>query len=126
MLPTLDLLVIVGGLATMALVNWYFFVDERPAAVAATGDAGGQEITVVVDGGYAPGTIRVQAGRPVRLAFDRHDDGSCSEEVVFADFGIRRVLPAHQRTTVEFTPAAPGTYAFACGMGMLRGRIVAE
>ncbi len=126
MLPTLDLLAIAGGLAAMTLVNWYFFVDERPVAVAASSDAGGQDVTVVVDGGYAPGTIRVQAGRPVRLRFDRHDEGSCSEEVVLADFGIRRFLPAHQTTTVEFTPTAPGTYAFACGMGMLRGRIVAE
>ena len=35
-------------------------------------------------------------------------------------------LPAGERTAIELTPPAPGTYEFTCGMGMLRGRLVAE
>jgi len=126
----IDWLAIAGGTAAVAWVNWYFFAAERGSAVAAPAPADGgggvQEATVTVRGGYAPATVRARAGRPVRLTFDRQEDAGCSEEVVFADFGVRRYLPAHQRTVVEVTPPAPGTYEFTCGMGMLRGRLVAE
>jgi plastocyanin domain-containing protein len=70
--------------------------------------------------------VKVKAGRPVRLVFDRKDTGSCSEEVVFPDFGIRRFLPAGERTIVEVTPPAAGRYDFTCGMSMLLGALVAE
>jgi plastocyanin domain-containing protein len=70
--------------------------------------------------------VRVKAGRPVRLVFDRQETSSCSEEVVFADFGIRRYLPAHQQTAIDVMPTAPGTYEFTCGMGMLRGTLIAD
>ena len=123
----IDWLVILAGLAAITWVNWYFFVAGRsPVPVAAGAGDGPQELTITVDGGYSPAVARVKAGRPVRLVFDRRDEGSCSEEVVLPDFGVRRFLPAHQRTTVDVVPAAPGTYEFTCGMGMLRGRIVAE
>jgi len=118
-------MVIAAGLGAIAWVNWYFFSARRPAAVASVA-SGAQEVTVAVRGGYEPATIRVKAGAPVRLIFDRQETSGCSEEVVFADFGIRRFLPAHEKTTIELTPAKPGTYEFTCGMSMLRGRIVAE
>ena len=131
-MTAIDWLVIAGGATAVAWVNWYFFLAERAGAVAAVvpgatgGAAEAQEATVTVKGGYAPAVVRVKAGRPVRLVFDRQETSGCSEEVVFGDFGIRRFLPAHQRTVIELTPAAAGTYEFTCGMGMLRGRLVAE
>jgi plastocyanin domain-containing protein len=118
--------VLAGGLAAIGWVNWYFFLAERSTAVATAAGGGAQEVVIAVRGGYDPATVRVQAGRPVRLVFDRQETSSCSEEVVFPDFGLRRFLPAHQRTVVELTPAKPGTYEFTCGMSMLRGRVVAE
>jgi plastocyanin domain-containing protein len=121
-----DWAVLVGGLAAIGWVNWYFFFSERSTAVATATSGGAQEITIAVRGGYDPATVRVHAGRPVRLVFDRQETSSCSEEVVFPDFGLRRFLPAHERTVVELTPAKPGTYEFTCGMSMLRGRVVAE
>ena len=119
-------LVVLTGASLIIWVNWYFFLAERGAAVAAPAAGGVQEVTVAVRGGYEPATIRVKAGAPVRLVFDRQETSGCSEEDVFGDFGIRRFLPAHQRTTVELTPPAPGAYEFTCGMGMLRGKLVAE
>ncbi|MEP6688489.1 MAG: cupredoxin domain-containing protein [Gemmatimonadales bacterium] len=114
------------GLATIAWINWYFFVAGRPAAVAAVvGDGGIQRVRVEVEGGYAPAVIRVRAGSPVRLDFHRDETNPCTEEVVIPDFGIRTYLPAHRTTPVSFTPAA-GTYEFTCGMGMVRGTIIAE
>ena len=114
------------GLAAVLWVNWYFFVAGRGTAVAATAVAGGvQRIRVEVKGGYMPAVIRVRAGAPVRLDFHRDETNPCTEEVVIPDFGIRTFLPAHRTTPVSFTPAA-GTYEFTCGMGMVRGTIIAE
>ena len=124
--------VILGGLTLIAWVNWYFFVAGRRSAVAAIASGGTGEaaepaqVTITVDGAYDPSLVRVKAGAPVRLVFDRRDTASCSEEVVFPDFGIRKYLPTGQKTTIEVTPAAPGRYEFMCGMSMLRGAIVAE
>ena len=135
-MTAIDWLVIAGGATAVLWVNWYFFLAERAGTVAATvptasGGAtatqpGVQQATVTVKGGYSPAVVRVKAGQPVRLVFDRQETSGCSEEVVFGDFGIRRYLPAHQQTVIEVTPPAAGTYEFTCGMGMLRGKLVAE
>lgn len=114
------------GLAAVGWVNWYFFLAGRGAAVAAATDAGGvQRVRVEVRGGYTPSVVRVRADAPVRLEFHRDETNPCTEEVVLPDFGIRTFLPPHRTTPVSFTPAA-GTYEFACGMGMVRGTIIAE
>ena len=131
MISGTDWLAIFAGLGAIAWVNWYFFVAGRAPAVAAaragTGTSiGPREQTITVDGGYSPAVVRVKAGQPVRLVFDRKDSGSCSEEVVFPDFGIRKFLPTGAKTVVEITPPKPGRYDFTCGMSMLRGAIVAE
>jgi P-type Cu+ transporter len=85
-----------------------------------------QEQTVTVNGGYSPSTLRVKAGQPVRLTFDRQERSPCSAELVIPEFGIRTALPEFDRTIVEFTPDRAGTYGFACGMDMLRGHIIVE
>lgn len=122
-----DWLVLIGGFTAIAFVYWWFFRAGRTPVAATAAPAGGlQEIVVAVRGGYDPGSIRVRAGQPVRLVFDRQEDASCSEEVVFPDFGVRKFLTPFARTPVEFTPEKPGTYEFTCGMSMLRGRLVVE
>jgi plastocyanin domain-containing protein len=115
-------LVILGGAAAIAWVNWYFlFAGRRAVAATAT-----REQVIVVDGGYSPAILKVKAGRPIRLVFDRRDTGACSEEVVFPDFGIRRFLPTGKKTTVEVPVSGPGRYEFACGMSMHHGALVVE
>ncbi len=121
-----DLVVIAVGLGAIVWVNWYFFVAGRGAAVAAAAEGGRQRTRIVVRGGYAPSVIRVEAGRPVRLEFDRRETTGCTEEVVLPDFGIRTYLPAHKTTPVEFTPTRPGSYEFTCGMAMVRGKLIVE
>ncbi|HEX2223659.1 MAG TPA: cupredoxin domain-containing protein [Thermoanaerobaculia bacterium] len=119
-------LVVAAGLAAIVWVNWYFFLARRPAATAAAGFGGVQEVTIAVQGGYDPALVRVRQGSPVRLVFDRRETSGCSEEVVFPDFGIRKFLPAFQKTVVELKPEQAGTYEFTCGMSMLRGRLIVE
>jgi plastocyanin domain-containing protein len=122
---TAEIVVLVGGIAAIAAVLWYFFGARE--GVAATETAGGvQEVDVTVKGGYSPDTVVVRAGRPVRLRFHREESASCSDQVVFADFGIARDLPAFQTTAVEFTPKEAGEFAFTCGMRMLRGKLIVQ
>ncbi len=116
-------IVTAAGIASILWVNWYFLVATRQPAVKAAMTSRAQEATIVVDGGYAPSIIAVQAGRLVRIHFERKDRGNCTEEVVLADFGIRRFLATGTTTTVEFTPMVPGTFDFACGMGMVHGTL---
>ena len=122
----MEWMVVAAGTLTIAWINWYFFFAERASASAVTGAGGVQEVTITVRGGYEPSTVRVSKGSPVRLVFDRQETSGCSEEVVFPDFGIKRFLPAHQKTVVEFTPEETGKYEFTCGMSMLRGQLTVE
>lgn len=116
----LDWSVALSGVALIALINWYFFFSE-PAPASAISTAGRiAEVPIVVHGGYSPATVRVSRGSRVRLVFDRQEDSSCSEEVVFPDFGIRRFLPAYEKTVVELSPSTVGRFPFMCGMSMLR------
>jgi plastocyanin domain-containing protein len=124
-MTTAQIVVTLLGLLAVAWVNWYFFIaGRRPAALASVDGGGVQRIRVEVKGGYLPSVIRVRAGIPVRLDFHRDESSGCTEEVVLPDFGIRTYLPAHRTTPVSFTPAE-GTYEFTCGMGMVRGTIIA-
>lgn len=122
-----ELAVTLAGVAAIVAVNWYFFFATRTSAVAAVAKGRGpQTVRIVVQGGYAPAVVRVIVGRPVRLEFERRETSGCTEHVVLPDFGIRRFLPPHQTTPVEFTPTRPGSYDFTCGMAMVRGRIIAQ
>lgn len=122
----IELVVLLAGVTAIALVNWYFFVAGRAPTAATHSVTGPDEVTITVQGGYEPALVRVRSGRPVRLIFDRQETSGCSEEIVIPDFGIRRFLPAFQRTTVEITPERAGKFPFTCGMSMMHGTIIAE
>lgn len=124
-MDTTEILVIIGGVVLIAFVLWYFF-GEREKIAAETNETGVQEIKVVVKGGYSPDVIVVKSGVPVRLNFYRDETSSCSEQIVFGDFGIVKDLPAFKTTPIEFTPEKTGEFTFACGMNMLRGKLIVE
>jgi plastocyanin domain-containing protein len=117
--------VMVGGVAAIAFVIWYFF-GPREKVTASVSEAGVQEIDVTVKGGYTPDTIVVREGVPVRLNFYRDETSSCSEQVIFGDFRIARNLPAFKTTPVEFTPDKAGEFTFTCGMNMMRGKLIVQ
>jgi plastocyanin domain-containing protein len=124
-MDTTEILVLLGGILLIGLTLWYFF-GEREKVSAATNESGVQEIGVTVKGGYSPDVIVVKSGVPVRLNFYRDETSSCSEQVVFGDFGIAKDLPAFKTTPIEFTPDKPGEFTFACGMNMLRGKLIVQ
>lgn len=124
-MDTSEIIVLIGGVLAIAGVLGYFFGPRRSVAATVT-EAGVQEINVTVKGGYSPDVIVVEEGRPVRLNFYRDETASCSEQIVFSDFGIARDLPAYEATAIEFTPEKAGEYTFTCGMRMMRGKLVVQ
>ncbi len=104
------------------------FVVNVPAgnnelARAANVPADAIKITVSGDG-YTPALIPLKKGQPVKLAFYRADADNCGGEVVFSKQNIRKKLPVGETVTVEFTPTEAGEIGFACGMDMMRGKLV--
>ncbi|HXG84003.1 MAG TPA: cupredoxin domain-containing protein [Pyrinomonadaceae bacterium] len=104
------------------------FIVNVPAgnnepAKAANVPEGATKITVSASG-YEPASIPVKKGQPVKLAFYRPDAAGCGGEVVFSKQNITKKLPVGETVLVEFTPTEAGEIAFACGMNMLRGKVV--
>jgi P-type Cu+ transporter len=116
-----DVATVGGALVLTGLMAWYFFGPKKSRQAELS--EGVQIIKVTVKGGYSPDVIQVASGVPVRMMFDRQESGDCSSRVVFPDFKVNQILPAFETTTVEFLPEEPGEYGFACGMGMLHGRL---
>ena len=98
--------------------------DDDDVVVADRIDlSGSQAATVVVDGGYHPQKVLAVAGTPLRLVFDRHDEGACTDRVLVPALGIDAALAAHARTTVDLPSLDAGHYDFSCGMQMIHGEI---
>ena len=125
-MTTVDIVVIMAGLILMAGIAWFFWGPRRGGLRAALTSGGYQEAMILVKGGYTPDLIVVQHGKPVRLSFRREEIASCSEMVVFGDFGKSVKLPEGEVVPVEFLPETPGEYEFTCQMGMLRGKLIVE
>ncbi len=114
----------VAGAAVVVFIVWFFLLPRRVEEASASAGAAGQDVDVVVKGGYSPEIVRARPGIPLRIHFRREETSACSEEVVFPDFGVRRHLPAFETTTVELPASPAGSYRFACGMDMMHGRVV--
>lgn len=101
---------------------------EHPAASPSSIEAtvtpeGIQEAAIVVEKGYQPKRVIVEAGKPVQLHFDRKNLSECYDQLLIPAFAMETDLTPNQITTVEFTPEQPGEYEFMCGMKMNRGVI---
>jgi hypothetical protein len=80
----------------------------------------------VTQHGYDPAKLEFPANQPVTLAFTRESPSACGAEVVFPSLSIRKVLPLGETVLVSLPPQSSGEIRFSCGMGMLRGMIVAR
>jgi plastocyanin domain-containing protein len=109
------------GVALIAWELWWFLGHHGVGVAARESAAGWQEITITVDGGYAPTRIQMKAGRPLRLSFHRIDPSGCVAQVIFPDFLKTLDLPLHAITSLELPPTEAGVYPFHCGMNMVRG-----
>lgn len=125
-MTTSQIIVTLAGIVLSGFIAWFFWFAPKGQTRAAADVDGVQEVAVTVKGGYTPDVIVVKAGQPVRLHFTRQESSSCSETVLFPDFGQSAKLPEGEEVDVEFTPDKPGEYGFQCQMGMLRGKLIVE
>jgi plastocyanin domain-containing protein len=78
----------------------------------------------VTEKGFVPAVVTVQSGRPVTLLVTRRTARTCATEFVLKTHGINEKLPLGKTVVIRFTPERPGTLDYACGMDMIKGKIV--
>ena len=76
--------------------------------------------------GFEPASVRLRRGVPARVTFLRTTDASCARSIVIPSYGINSELPLNQPVAVSITPRKTGEIDFACGMNMLRGKMLAR
>lgn len=119
--PALLLIVVATTVVTVVWVARRF----RPGALRARRlPDGTQEARVIVDRGYRPSRIDLEAGVPATLRFDRREDDPCTELLVSELWPSAHRLVAHGETEVRFTPQRAGRFVFTCGMGMYSGELL--
>lgn len=89
----------------------------------AEASGGVQKINVDVAQGYNPNEIVLKAGVPAEITFGQ--SSGCTAVVQSKDLGFTEDLTSGPKT-VKLQGLATGTYAFACGMDMVRGTIVVK
>lgn len=110
------IVVTILGIALIGFIYSFFFGKSEE-------EGDGQNMEIIVDGGYKPSVIKLNKGMTSKITFLRKDANSCLEEVVIPDFKIKQYLPLNQKVTVEITPDKTGTFPFHCGMSMYFGKI---
>lgn len=86
-----------------------------------------QSVTITLNAkGYQPASFKLKQGIPARVTFVRKVEATCGTEIVIPEYNINRELPLNEPVVIEFTPAKSGEFAFACGMNMLRGKIIVK
>jgi len=98
---------------------------KGPAVTKSAKVAGAvQKISVDLSKGYYdPSTIQLKAGVPAEITFGQ--SAGCTGIVQSQQLGFSQDLSGGPKT-VKLAGLQPGTYQFACGMGMVTGTIVVK
>lgn len=117
------------GIILLIIISGSFMLKSNEAVtgntVKSNPDSDIQKIVIGVKNfNYYPNTIEVKAGKPVSISLDNSVSG-CLRDFTIREFGIRKYLRTPS-DTVEFTPTKPGTYTFACSMGMGTGTLIVK
>lgn len=83
----------------------------------------------VTDKGFEPDDVKVPAGKPVTLVFERKTDQTCAKQVVItmADGSkIEKQLPLNTEVEIAATFPTAGKVGYACGMDMVKGTITVQ
>lgn len=76
-------------------------------------------------GVYEPDVLRVPAGQPIRWEIIGTKNMGCADTLVSRSLGVNLALRVGTNV-VNIPPLTAGRYAFSCGMGMVRGTLIAE
>ena len=99
-----------------------------PVVTPAAPAADGRTVAVAVtDSGFEPARVSLPVGVASTLVFTRTSESTCATSVVSPALGIAETaLPLGEAVSVRVTPARAGRLAFACGMDMFTGGVVAQ
>lgn len=125
-------MVVALGLANLqngvTLLGWTGFSSRLQAVSAATVilPDGSQRVEMeITPAGYSPSTIQVIEDVPVTWEIYGTEQLGCASTLVAATFDINaNIVPGFNE--IKFTPTEPGTYAFSCSMGMVRGTMIVQ
>jgi hypothetical protein len=107
-------------------------IASNPASTAAPVDMGGgndrddaavQTVRSQLTASRYP-AITVEARKPVKWIIDAPNGSlnGCNYRMVIPAFNLQFQFQTGENV-IEFTPTAPGNYAYSCWMGMIRGTI---
>lgn len=114
------IIVSIFGILSIIFTYWFFFM-KKINTVQAEG-----MINILIDGGYKPERISIPYGQKTRLIFERKDSSACLEDVIIADFKVRKFLPLNEKIEIIITPNKKGIFDFSCGMGMFHGKLIVK
>ena len=83
----------------------------------------------ITEKGFEPDHLRIPAGKPVSLVFERKTDETCAKQVVVTlgdGKTIQKDLPLGQPVEIAATVPKPATLDWVCGMGMMKGTILVQ
>ncbi len=81
---------------------------------------------IVSKNGYEPSEVSFKKGEPMKISFYRTDAENCGDEVVFKDLNITKKLPVGEVVTIELKDLKSNEISFACGMNMLKGKVLSR
>ncbi|WP_255567175.1 sulfite exporter TauE/SafE family protein [Pseudonocardia sp. KRD291] len=97
---------------------------SSPASSATTVTDGRQIVALsATSGGYTPTQTQTTAGLPTTLVITSDQPSGCVRSFTIAALGVQQILPTSGETRIDLGTLAPGTLAYACGMGMYTGTI---
>lgn len=80
----------------------------------------------VQSSGFVPNEVKVPAKRVSHVRFIRKTDRTCAKEVLFPQLGIEKKLPLNEPVDVTIPAGKARTLSFACGMNMLKGKVIVK
>ena len=81
----------------------------------------------IIETGYVPARITIEAGKPTTLTFVRKVAQSCATDVIFTALKISAETPFNKPVKVTIPAQASGTeLTFACPMNMYTGTVVVK
>lgn len=81
---------------------------------------------IVSKNGFEPSEISFKKGEPMKIAFYRTDSENCANEVVFKDINLTKKLPVGEVVVADLTDLKNNELSFACGMNMLKGKVLVQ
>ena len=79
---------------------------------------------LVTENGYEPSTLKVQAGKPVKLKITRKTNATCAREITVPSQKLKVDLPLDKEVTVKLASLQKGEVKFGCAMDLMIGGVI--